>query len=121
VRIVKTIGDAVMLMSPDPGPLVATGLALVEATDAQAEDFPQVRVGLAHGPALARGGDLFGRSVNLASRVTGVARAGSVLATREVRDAAREDFAWSRAGMRRIKGLPEPVPLFRARPREAGS
>src|SRR4051794_9038455 len=48
VRIVKTIGDAVMLMSPDPGPLVATGLALVEATDAQAEDFPQVRVGLAH-------------------------------------------------------------------------
>jgi adenylate cyclase len=117
VRLVKTIGDAVMLTSPTPAPLVRTALALVAASDAESEDgaFPQVRVGVAYGPAVARGGDVFGRAVNLASRVTSIARAGSVLATREVRDAAREDFAWSAAHARRIKGLPDPVPLYRAR------
>jgi adenylate cyclase len=121
VRIVKTIGDAVLLTSTETAPLVKAGLDLVDATARAGEEFPQIRVGAARGPALARGGDVFGRSVNLASRVTGVARAGSVLATRDVRDAAREDFSWSRAGTRRIKGLPEPVPLYRARPREEGS
>ena len=70
---------------------------------------------------VARGGDVFGRAVNLASRVTSIARAGSVLATREVRDAARDEFTWSSARARRIKGLPEPVPLYRARPLGEGS
>jgi adenylate cyclase len=120
VRLVKTIGDAVMLTAPEPAPLVGAALALVAASDAESAGgdggFPQVRVGLAHGPTVARGGDVFGRAVNLASRVTTIARAGSVLATREVRDAAREDYRWSSAHARRIKGLPEPVPLYRARP-----
>ena len=121
VRIVKTIGDAVLLTSTETAPLVAAGLELVDATGAEGEAFPQVRVGAARGPAIARSGDVFGSSVNLASRVTGIARAGSVLGTREVRDAAREDFSWSRAGARRIKGLPELVPLYRARPPGEGS
>jgi adenylate cyclase len=118
VRLVKTIGDAVLLTSAEPGALVRTSLALVEASDAEAADgaFPQVRVGLAYGSTVARGGDVFGRAVNLASRVTTIARAGSVLTTRDVRDSARADFSWSAAGARRIKGLPEPVPLYRARP-----
>ncbi|MBI5104888.1 MAG: adenylate/guanylate cyclase domain-containing protein [Solirubrobacterales bacterium] len=115
VRVVKTIGDAVMLACPEPQRLVACSLALVDAIDQEGQAFPQVRVGIAAGPAVTRGGDLFGRPVNLASRVTGVARAGSVLATKDVRDAAREAFQWSRAGVRRLKGLPEPVPLYRAR------
>jgi adenylate cyclase len=125
VRIVKTIGDAVMLAAPAPAALVATALQLVAATDADAardgEEFPQVRVGVAYGPAVARGGDVFGRAVNLASRVTAIARAGSVLATRDVRDAAREEFRWSPAHARRLKGLPDPVPLYRARLLEEGS
>jgi adenylate cyclase len=122
VRLVKTIGDAVMLTSPDPSALVDTALRLIEATDAHSADggFPQVRVGLAYGPAVPRGGDVFGRAVNLASRVTSIARAGSVLATREVRDHASEDFSWSSARARRIKGLPDPVPLYRARSLSAG-
>jgi adenylate cyclase len=117
VRLVKTIGDAVMLTCPTPAPLVRTALALVEASDAESGDgsFPQVRVGVAHGAAVARGGDVFGRAVNLASRVTAIARAGSVLTTREVRDGASDDFRWSSAHARRIKGLPDPVPLYRAR------
>jgi adenylate cyclase len=123
VRLVKTIGDAVMLTSSDPSALVRTALDLVEATDAEGADgaFPQVRVGLAYGPAVARGGDVFGRAVNLASRVTSIARAGSVLATREVRDGSGDRFTWSSAHTRRIKGLPDPVPLYRARLPAAGS
>jgi adenylate cyclase len=117
VRLVKTIGDAVLLTAAEPDALVHTALELVAASDAQANDgtFPQIRVGVAYGPTVARGGDIFGRAVNLASRVTTIARAGSVLATREVRDASAAEFRWSSAHARRIKGLPEPVPLYRAR------
>lgn len=124
VRLVKTIGDAVMLTADEPAALVDAALALVDASDAEAtkDAFPQLRVGLAYGPAVARGGDVFGRAVNLASRVTQIARAGSVLATREVRDRAGTDrFSWSSAHARRLKGLPDPVPLYRARPLAAGS
>jgi adenylate cyclase len=104
VTLVKTIGDAVLLVSPEPEPLLHSALALVGAADREGEDFPQLRVGLASGPALRRAGDWYGRAVNLSSRVTGVARPGSVLATRAVRDAARDGFRWSYAGERRLKG-----------------
>lgn len=115
VRLVKTIGDAVMLTSLHAEPIVESGLALIDAVEQAGEAFPQVRVGVAHGAAVPRGGDVYGRAVNLASRVTTIARAGSILATREVRDDARDAFRWSSAGARRIKGLPDPVPLYRAR------
>ena len=123
VRLVKTIGDAVMLTAERPDDLVRAALDLVAASDAEAAEgaFPLLRVGVAYGPAIARGGDVFGRSVNLASRVTAIARAGSVLTTREVRDATPDGFRWSSAHARRIKGLPEPVALYRARPLAAGS
>jgi adenylate cyclase len=82
----------------------------------QGEDFPPLRAGLAGGVALSRGGDWYGRPVNLASRVTTVARAGSVLATAEVREApGTERFAWSRAGMWSLKGFHHRIPLYRAR------
>jgi adenylate cyclase len=112
VRLIKTIGDAAMFVSPEPGPLVDTALSLMEAAE-QAE-LPALRAGIAFGTAAQRVGDYFGPSVNLASRVTGVARPGSVLCTREVRDAA-DGFDWSSAGRFRLKGLPEPEPLYRAR------
>jgi adenylate cyclase len=49
--------------------------------------------------------------------VTAIARPGSVLATREVRDAANTDYRWSSAGARSLKGVDEPVRLYRARRR----
>ena len=117
VRLIKTIGDAVMLASPEPAALVDAAFLLCGAADAEGEDFPQLRVGLAWGPALSRAGDWFGRPVNLADRVTRVARPGSVLATRELHDQAGEDaYHWSFAGARRLKGVKDPVPLYRARP-----
>jgi adenylate cyclase len=115
VRLVKTIGDAAMLVSPAAEPLVETALALVDRADEQGEDFPPLRAGLAGGVALSRGGDWYGRPVNLASRVTTVARPGSVLATKEVRDATGDGVSWSRAGRWDLKGFTERVPLYRAR------
>jgi adenylate cyclase len=116
VRLVKTLGDAVMLVSPDPRELLEMTLELVAAADAEGEEFPQLRAGLACGPALSRAGDWYGAPVNLASRVTDRARPGSVLATREMREVVGEDgLRWSFAGEKRLKGIREPVPLFRAR------
>ncbi|WP_205698128.1 adenylate/guanylate cyclase domain-containing protein [Conexibacter sp. SYSU D00693] len=112
VRLVKTIGDAAMLVCEDPAALVSCSLDLVEAVDAEGEGFPQVRVGIAHGAATQRGGDWFGRPVNLASRVTSIARAGSVLTTEDAR--AEGPFRWSFAGERRVKGVGA-VKLFRVR------
>ncbi len=114
-RLVKTIGDAVMLVSTEPEPLLDAGLALLDAAAAEGESFPQLRAGIAIGAALGRAGDWFGRPVNLASRITGIARPGSLLAEREVREVTREHYHWSYAGERRLKGIREPVPLFRAR------
>jgi adenylate cyclase len=114
VRLVKTIGDAAMFVSPEPAPLVRVALALVDAFEQ--EDLPSLRAGIALGPALVRAGDYYGNSVNLASRVTGVARPGSVLCTEAVRDAAPDAFEWSAAGRHKLKGVSGPTALYRARP-----
>jgi adenylate cyclase len=121
VRLVKTIGDAAMLVSPAAEPLIETALTLVERADQQGEEFPPLRAGLAGGVALSRGGDWYGRPVNLADRVTEVARPGSVLATKEVRDAAGDRFGWSRAGRFDLKGFRERIPLYRVRRAEAAA
>ena len=116
VRFIKTIGDEVMLVSPEPVPLLEAVLRLVDATDDDG-DFPRLRVGLATGMAVSREGDWFGSSVNLAARVTGAARPGSVLVAESARDAIGDDerFAWSFAGARHLKGFKADVKLFRAR------
>jgi adenylate cyclase len=114
-RLVKTIGDAALIVGPDAHSMLELALDLIDAADAEGEDFPQLRVGMAAGPALSRAGDWYGRPVNLASRVTAIARPGSVLATREVRDAVGEAYRWSSAGARSLKGVDGAVRLYRAR------
>lgn len=115
VRLIKTIGDAVMLMSPEPAPLLDATLHLV--TTADKEDLPQLRVGLASGSAVSRAGDWFGSPVNVASRVTSVARPGSVLTAESTRELIgdAEEFSWSFAGSRHLKGVKGDTRLFRAR------
>jgi adenylate cyclase len=115
VRLVKTIGDAAMLISPDAASLLEVALDLVDAADAEGRDFPQLRIGVASGAALNRAGDWYGRPVNIASRITTIARPGSVLATREVRDAGGDGYRWSSAGARSLKGVDGPVRLYRVR------
>lgn len=115
VSLVKSIGDAVLLVSPEAEPLLHCSLSLIEAADAEGEAYPQLRVGVARGAAQKHAGDWYGSPVNLASRVTSVARPGSVLATSEVHDAAPDAFRWSFAGERRIRGVRGAVAVFRAR------
>ncbi|HVX32568.1 MAG TPA: adenylate cyclase regulatory domain-containing protein [Solirubrobacterales bacterium] len=116
VRLVKTIGDAVMLVSPEAQPLVEQTLDLVAAAAAEGDQFPVLRAGVATGPTLPQGGDYYGRSVNLASRITGIARPGSVLVDAATRDAAGEaGFTYSFAGDRRLKGIDNRQKLFRVR------
>jgi adenylate cyclase len=118
VRLVKTVGDAAMLAGPEPAGVVSAALELVEATEGAGQDFPSIRSGVAVGNALERAGDWYGWPVNVASRVTGVARPSSVVTTREVHDAAEDQFRWTAIGRRKLKGLRDPMPLFRARFRE---
>jgi adenylate cyclase len=119
VRLIKTIGDEVMLVSPEPVPLVESMLALVDETN-QDGDFPRLRAGIATGMAVSRAGDWFGSPVNLASRVTGAARPGSVLVSEATYNAIGDDekFEWSFAGARRLKGIKSDVKLFRVRHRD---
>jgi len=112
VRLVKTIGDAAMLVAPEPGVLIDTALGLVERSK---EDGPLLRGGVASGEGLPRAGDWYGRPVNLAARLTGFARRGSVVASKEVRDACPDAYDWSAAGSRHFKGVKGTVDVFRAR------
>ena len=121
VRLVKTIGDAAMIAGPDQGDVVDAALKLVEMAEDEGRDFPSIRSGVAAGVALERAGDWYGSPVNVASRVTGVARPASVLATSAVRDATEAEFDWKSAPRRKLKGVKGPVKLFRARPPAASA
>jgi adenylate cyclase len=116
VSLIKMIGDAAMLVSPRPEPLLETAFRLIDSANEEGEGFPQVKAGVAMGEALYRWGDWYGSPVNVASRVTAIAWPASVLATGNVQRSAAEDFAWSFAGSRRLKGIRGEVELFRCRP-----
>jgi adenylate cyclase len=117
VRLIKTIGDAAMLVSPEPEPLLDAVLELVAAAEAEGQDFPRLRAGLATGQALHRAGDWYGAPVNLASRITDLARPGSVVVDEATHDTVDGDarWRWSVLGPRRLKGVDGSVRLFRAR------
>jgi adenylate cyclase len=116
VRFIKTIGDAVMFLCPEPEPLLDTVLKLVEVVDTD-NDFPRLRAGVAAGMAVSRAGDWFGSPVNAASRVTGIARPGTVLVADSVRELVGDavGFHWSLAGSRRLKGIKNELKLYRVR------
>jgi adenylate cyclase len=116
VRLVKTIGDAAMLAAPEAPPVLDTMLELVEASR-EDDERPLLRAGVASGEALPRAGDLYGRPVNLASRLTSFARRGTVVTSREVHDAAGSGYDWSAVGSRRIKGVRGEVAVYRVRSR----
>ncbi|MDP9135959.1 MAG: adenylate/guanylate cyclase domain-containing protein [Actinomycetota bacterium] len=104
-QLVKTIGDAVMLVSWEVDPMLETLQALVAATEAEGEAFPALRVGVAFGPATPRGGDWFGSTVNLASRVTDASKPNRIYATEPVVDLAGGGYAWKRSRRRNLKGI----------------
>ncbi|MCC6766536.1 MAG: adenylate/guanylate cyclase domain-containing protein [Deltaproteobacteria bacterium] len=87
-RIVKTIGDEVMFSVDETAGAAAIALALVDAHTRDPR-LPLVRVGIAGGPIVAWQGDLFGTTVNLASRLADFARPGTVVVSDEVGEALR--------------------------------
>lgn len=101
-RVIKMIGDEVMFATDHAADAAEIALALVDAHHAEAS-LPDLRVGLAMGPTLAWEGDLLGPTVNRASRVVGVARAATVLASSEVGDALRGNDAYAVRELRAIK------------------
>jgi adenylate cyclase len=113
VWFVKTIGDAVMLVSADTTRLIE---AILELIDAAADNgLPRLRAGVAAGLAVNRAGDWFGSPVNVASRVTGLARPGTVLVTGSARQSCGEtgSLTWSATGTHHLRGVPGQVELLR--------
>jgi adenylate cyclase len=110
-RVIKTIGDEVMIVGSDPSALVdwAVGFQLL-----QGERRPLPRIGIHAGGALYRDGDYYGRAVNLASRVGARAAGGEVLVTRPVVESAGRHLAFRHIGEVRMKGFDETTELFLA-------
>ncbi|MFN8106874.1 MAG: adenylate/guanylate cyclase domain-containing protein [Nocardioidaceae bacterium] len=104
-RLVKTIGDEVMYAADDPADAVEIALQLAERHE-QDETFPELRVGVAWGEVVAHWGDVFGPSVNVASRLTSLARPGKVLIDRDLADSVRDNPGYILRRLRRtsVKG-----------------
>jgi adenylate cyclase len=119
---VKAIGDAMMVRGTDPAEAIRLGVRIVREVGGR-HFFPTVRVGIHTGPAVERGGDWFGASVNLAARVSGTAAGGEALLTDATRDAAGEldDIQLEQRGRYTLKNVAEAVLLFAARPAGARS
>ena len=111
-RLVKTLGDAVLVTSSDP----ASGIALVERllTEAHSDPrMPSLRAGLHHGSAVEKDGDVFGAAVNLAARVAAEAHAGEVLGTEPIAVAARGvGIAVAELGAVSLKNVRGRIELF---------
>jgi adenylate cyclase len=95
-------------------------LRLVEAAEGEGEEFPRLRAGVARGHAVTQTGDYYGRCVNLASRITAIAKPDSVLVDQASKDAAHDRFEYSFAGERRLKGFDSRVKVFRVRRGDPG-
>jgi adenylate cyclase len=111
--VVKTIGDEVMIVSPDPVTLTEWAVGFLTLF----QERPQPRVGLHVGRAVYRDGDYFGTEVNLTHRVVARALGGEVMVTADIVDSIGDSdyLDFEPIGRVELKGFPEPVELFVAR------
>jgi adenylate cyclase len=110
VLLVKTIGDAAMFVAPRPAALVATLVDLRAAVEKD-PDLPELRVGASFGPATTHGGDWYGATVNLASRIAGAAKPGQILVD-EATAGQVPSVPWRKRRRRNLKGVDGRVRLF---------
>jgi len=111
---VKWLGDGVMLHFREPAAAVEASLAMVGQVPEAG--LPPAHVGVAAGPVVVQGGDYFGRTVNLASRVAARAQAGQVLVTAPVAEGPTPDgVSYAEVGDLRLKGFAAPVRVLEAR------
>jgi adenylate cyclase len=119
---VKTIGDELMIRTDNAADAVRLALRVVGEVGGR-HGFPAVRAGLHTGPAVARGDDWFGATVNVASRVSRHATAGEVLLSDASRQAALDelgDIELARRGPAQFKNVGQPVELWAVLPDEHG-
>jgi class 3 adenylate cyclase len=109
-RLVKVLGDGVLLRFGSPRDAVDVALELVEA--APSLGLPPAHAGVAAGPIIDRDGDVFGHTVNVASRLSGRSSAGRVLVDATVAQSDEGDIVFEPAGALELKGIVEPVPAF---------
>lgn len=111
-RLIKTIGDAVLITSPTPHTALALIGRLTDATR-RAGRFPVLRAGIHHGPIVALGNDIYGATVNIAARLAAAAGPAQILATQPVADIARAaGLAVTSLGPVTLRNLTEPVAVF---------
>ena len=113
-RVVKTIGDEVMVVGADAAGLVdwAVGFQLLHP------QRPLPRIGVHYGETLYRDGDYYGREVNLAARVAARSAGGEVVVTRPLVDLSGRHLEFERIGEVRLKGFAESTELYLARQAE---
>ena len=120
-RLIKTVGDEVLFTTVGAAPAAAIALDLVD-TMTEDDVLPDVRCGMARGPIISRLGDVFGTTVNRASRLTAVAGAGSVLVdapmAREL--ASMSGFALTGQRRRVLRGVGAVTPSVLRRASSAG-
>jgi adenylate cyclase len=113
-RIIKTIGDEVMVVGSDPSALIdwAVGFQRLQS------ERPLPRIGIHYGEALYRDGDYYGRDVNIAARIAARSAGGEVLVTRPVVEHAGPHLEFDRIGEITLKGFSQPTEMFLARARD---
>ena len=112
-RVVKWLGDGVMLYFPDPGEAVRSALELAERVPAAG--LPEAHTGIDAGPVVFQDGDYFGRTVNTAARIASRADGGNVLVSDDVVHATRDgDVRFNDQGLVELDGLESPIRLYRA-------
>lgn len=118
-RLVKWIGDEVMLAFPDPDAALRALARLLPACRADAR-LPLTRAGVHYGPVIPRGTDFFGATVNIASRITASTSAGRVLATQPIAEVAEANGVSVQAlGPMSLRSVAEKLPLFSIQMAEA--
>jgi adenylate cyclase len=112
-RVIKTIGDEVMVVGSDAAALAdwAVGFQSLQS------ERPLPRIGIHYGVALYRDGDYYGRDVNIAARVAARSAGGEVLVTRPVVEVAGPHLEFERIAEVKLKGFTEPTEIFIARVR----
>jgi adenylate cyclase len=119
-QVVKTLGDAVLFTTDDPGTAVEVALLTIEAHAAD-DELPDVRAGVATGPVLLRLGDVFGQPVNIASRLTDEARPRGLLVDARTAEALADDGTYDLKRLRRrsVRGYRSLTPHLLRRTEQA--
>jgi adenylate cyclase len=114
-RVVKLLGDEVMIVGSDPSALIdwAVGFQRLQS------ERPLPRIGIHYGDALYRDGDYYGRDVNIASRITARSAGGEVLVTRPVVEHAGPHLEFDRIAEIKLKGFSARTEMFLARGKES--